>query len=133
MPRIDSRLGIAIVALASLLVGVVVIGPWLIQSGTTSSLNLGPDQDTGLTRLLVDVKAGRAVHLLPAAPSLQVRLTTIDMQMAQSPESGELDLNGLEGRVLVVEGRDAGGWVYSARIARALSPLRSRIVRYAFK
>jgi len=44
------------------------------------------------------------------------RLTSIRMQEARSPEVGELDLRPYEGRVLVVEGQDAGGWLFSASI-----------------
>ena len=51
-----------------------------------------------------------------------LRLTSIHMQEARSPESGELDLRPYEGRLILLQGRDGGGWLYSARLIRTFGP-----------
>jgi hypothetical protein len=51
------------------------------------------------------------------------RLTSIGMQEAVSPEAGELELTPYENKVLVVQGHDAGGWLYSATILEVAPPL----------
>jgi len=53
----------------------------------------------------------------------EYRLTSIGMQEAVSPEAGELDLDPYENKVIVVQGHDAGGWLYSASILEVASPL----------
>jgi len=55
--------------------------------------------------------------------AMSYRLTSIQMQEARAPEVGELDLRPYEGAVLVVEGQDAGGWLYSASILEVAPPL----------
>ena len=61
---------------------------------------------------------------LPASSprGMLLRLTGIHMQEARSPESGELDLRAYEGRLILLQGRGAGGWLYSARLIRTFGP-----------
>ena len=70
------------------------------------------------------VQHGRFLKLTPCKPVQQeVRLTSISMETAISPEAKELDLTEYEEKVIVVCGRDGGGWIYSATIAEIASPL----------
>lgn len=116
------------------LVVVVLIAclPTIARAVAAASLKLGPDMGTGEERILGLVEGGRFHPLVPRlALGDQVRLTEIGMQVAQAPESAELDLRAYEGRAVVVQGRDSGGWVYSARVTREMAPLASGLVRIA--
>ena len=70
------------------------------------------------------VRDGRFRPWLPAsAPrGASLRLTSIPMQEARSPESGELELMAYEGRLILLQGRDGGGWLYSAHLMRTFGP-----------
>ncbi len=60
---------------------------------------------------------------LPRSASREpMRLTSIQMQEARSPESGELGLRPYEGRLILVRGHESGGWLYSARLLRVFGP-----------
>lgn len=70
------------------------------------------------------VQHGRFLRLTPCEPVQQeVRLTSISMETAISPEAKELDLSQYEGKVIVVCGHDGGEWIYSATIAEIAPPL----------
>jgi len=58
----------------------------------------------------------------------QVRLTSISMQTAMSPEAKELDLTEYEEEVIVVCGHDSGGWIYYATVAEIASPLIAEFI-----
>jgi len=58
----------------------------------------------------------------------EVRLTSIPMEMAVLPETTELDLTEYEEKVIVVCGRDGGGWIYSATVAEIASPLVAEFI-----
>jgi len=75
------------------------------------------------------------LHILAPASSAggTARLTQIRMPEAASPESGEIDLQPHEGRVLVVRGLDSGGWVYEAEIVEQGGPLLASIVRLVYR
>ncbi len=45
------------------------------------------------------------------------------MSAAIPPEAGELDLSLYEGKVIVVQGHDGGGWIYSASVVEVAPPL----------
>ena len=60
------------------------------------------------------------------------RLTTIQMQEAVPPESGELNLHKYEGRAIMVQGHGGGGWIYSARIADEAGPILTAVVQQVF-
>lgn len=92
---------------------------------------VGTDPRTLETRWLGEVREGRFQPLAPRN-SLEgsARFTRIAMQVAQSPESGELDLHTWEGRVILVRGRASGGWVYSAEVLHVLgAPVSSLLTR----
>lgn len=57
-----------------------------------------------------------------SAPRDAMRLTSIQMQEARSPESGELGLRPYEGRLILVRGHASGEWLYSARLLRVFGP-----------
>ena len=58
-----------------------------------------------------------------------IRYTSIAMQEARSPESGELDLSKYEGRAIAIQGHDGGGWIYSARVVDTGGPIVTALVR----
>jgi len=73
-----------------------------------------------------------AFHLLAPRGAMAPRFTSIQMQEARAPESGELDLSGYEGRAIVISGHDGGGWVYSAGVTEAAGPVLTAVVVSAF-
>jgi hypothetical protein len=69
----------------------------------------------------------------PLAPrGLSARLTTIQMQAAMPPESGELDLAEYEGKAIMVRGHDGGGWIYSAEVIDQAGPILTAVVQRVF-
>lgn len=70
-----------------------------------------------MSKLLGIVRSKKFVELMETG--VQHRLTTIAPQMAVSPESGELPLDTLEGKIMTVHGLDQGEWIYSAQIESA--------------
>jgi hypothetical protein len=66
------------------------------------------------------------------AAGASVRLTSIPMQAAQPPESGELHLTGYEGQAMMVRGHDGGGWIYSAEVIDQAGPILTAVVRRVF-
>jgi hypothetical protein len=60
------------------------------------------------------------------------RLTTVNMQEAVVPESGELDLGPYEGMVIVVRGHDGGGWIYGCEVTEWGGPLLTQVIRRVY-
>jgi hypothetical protein len=60
-----------------------------------------------------------------------VRLTSIAVEEARPPETGELDIRELEAKVVLVNGHYDGGWIYSAEIAETATPLVGLIAEEA--
>ena len=58
----------------------------------------------------------------------EVRLTSIGMQEAVPPESGELDLTEYEGRAIAVQGHGSD-WIYSAAVIDSGGPIATALVR----
>ncbi len=85
----------------------------------------GDDQFLGI------VHGGQFTPLIPAQPG-PVRLTTIPMQTGQSPESAELDSTEYEGRAIMVQGHDGGGWIYSASVIDQAGPILTAVVKAVF-
>jgi hypothetical protein len=77
------------------------------------------------------VEDGKLRVLLPK--SVGTRFTTIGMQMAVSPETGELDLTEYEGSAIAIQGHDGGSWVYSARVIDTGGPIVTALVRQVLK
>ena len=73
-------------------------------------------------------------HMLDPKPAgdIPTRLTTIQMQAAVPPESGELDLGTYEGKAIMVYGHDGGGWIYSAVVIDQAGPILTAVVRKVF-
>lgn len=65
-------------------------------------------------------------------PSVPVRLTRIPMQASQPPESAEINLAQHEGQAIMVRGRNAGGWVYSATVIDQAGPILTAVVQQVF-
>jgi hypothetical protein len=61
-----------------------------------------------------------------------VRLTTIQMQEARPPETGEIDLAEYEGSALMVGGHYGGGWIYSAHVVEQAGPILTEVVKKTF-
>lgn len=68
-----------------------------------------------------------------SGPDIYVRLTSIPMQAAQSPESAELDLSTYQGKAIMVRGHDGGGWIYSAEVIDEAGPILTVVVQQLFK
>ncbi len=71
-------------------------------------------------------------QLLPPSAGGSPRFTSIAPQEARSPESGELQLAAYEGRAIMMEGMDQGGWVYSASVVDQAGPILTEVVRHVF-
>lgn len=79
------------------------------------------------------VQNGRFQHLAPhRALGGSVRLTSMPMQAAQTPESAELDLAEYEGKAIMVRGHGGGDWIYSAEVIDQAGPILTAVVRKAF-
>ena len=110
--------------LAAVVVVLIVLAlgaaPDLVRRVATSRLALGPlSDDSGHARLLGCVENGQFRILAPSAfPGSTARPTEMQMQEARAPESAELDLAPHDGRCIVLQGRDGGGWIYSAHVVQ---------------
>ena len=128
------RVSVVAIVACALVAVVALAAPSLIRRQARASLGLGPvpgNQNQGL--LLGRVEAGRFHVLDPAAiPYMTTRLTRIQMQEARSPDSAELDLSSYEGRLIVVQGHDGGGWLYGAHVVQTVKWPLSALARLAF-
>jgi hypothetical protein len=61
------------------------------------------------------------------------RLTSLPMQAAQPPESGELPLAEYEGSAIVVRGVDSGEWIYGAVVVEQAGLILTAVVQEVFK
>jgi hypothetical protein len=86
------------------------------------------------TNQLLGIVKSRKLHLLQPDPlaGAQARLTRIKMQQAQSPDSAEIDLTDYEGQAIMVRGREAGEWIYSAEVIDQVGPILSAVVEKLF-
>ena len=121
----------AAVAFRTILIFVIVVAvfaPAIARGVISIFLNTG--LQTGESRYFGIVEAGHFRPLMPQSiGSGNVRLTTIAMQTAQSPESSELDLGAQEGLALLVQGQDSGGWIYSAHVVQVYDPILTALLR----
>ncbi len=65
-------------------------------------------------------------------PGGETRLTRIQMQAAQPPESDEIPLDEYEGKAIMVQGRGTSGWIYSAAVTDEAGPILTAVVRKVF-
>lgn len=76
------------------------------------------------------VKEGEFKLFLPkSALAGDARLTSIGMQEAVTPESGELNLTDSEGKSIAVQGHDGGGWIYEAEVIDIGGPIVTALVQ----
>ena len=130
-PSSRRQLGRTVILLLLIVNGVVLLLPWAIRTVGNSRLDLGPHADASNTRVLGVVQDRRLRPL--DRDVLPARLSRMGMQEARSPESAELDLGAYEGSVVVVEGHDGGGWIYSARVTDVIqSPLGAQLLRFGW-
>ena len=126
---------LAIVVFVCGLVAVTALAtPGMFRREARVTLGLGPvPGNPSQERYLGYVQAGR-FHLLESTPipHMTTRLTGIQMQEARTPDSAELDLSSFEGRLIVVQGHDGGGWLYSAQVVRTVEWPLSALLRLAY-
>lgn len=128
--RKKRRAGKILLGLLVVLVILVIFSPALVHGAMGYFLNMGVD--AGESRYLGIVQGGRFQPLVPrSATTGDIRLTTIAMQAAETPDSRELVLAQNEGLVLLVQGQNSGDWVYSTRIIHMYDPVLSILVRIA--
>jgi hypothetical protein len=65
-------------------------------------------------------------------PEGSARLTRIQMQEARSPESDEINLQDYEGKAILVQGHNGGGWIHSAAIIDQAGPILTMLVEKLF-
>lgn len=78
------------------------------------------------------IRNGKFIPLNPESTSDDLRFTSIQMQEARPPESGELDLNKYEGKTIMVQGHNGGGWIYSAKIIDKAGPILTSLAEKVF-
>ncbi|MCM1565350.1 MAG: hypothetical protein NC238_05275 [Dehalobacter sp.] len=61
-----------------------------------------------------------------------VRLTRIQMQEAQTPESVELDLTEYEGKAIMIRGQEGGEWIFSSEVIDQAGPILTAVVKKLF-
>ena|GEM_PF-332888 len=61
-----------------------------------------------------------------------VRLATIQIQEAQSPDSNEIDLSEYEGKIIELSGHDRRGWIYSAEVAEEAGAVLTNFLKKMF-
>ena len=87
----------------------------------------------GTDTFLGIVQNGEFRRLWPSPiTSATSRLTTIGMQAAMSPESGEIQLGVLEGKAIMVAGLDNGDWIFSADVIDQAGPILTAVVASLF-
>ena len=91
-------------------------------------------RESGSDQIIGIVKDGELLPLEPREGFIgPLRLTRIRMMEARSPESGELDLEDYEGRVIMVWSQGSGGgWLYAARIVDQAGPILTAVALRVF-
>jgi hypothetical protein len=75
------------------------------------------------------VQGGRFRLSVPSGRELAyARLTTLQPEVAQPADSGEIDLTPYEGQALMVRGYDQGEWIYGAEIIDMAGPILTAVV-----
>lgn len=87
-------------------------------------------QETDIVGVVQD---GRFQPLQPNVSEIGlIKLTSITMSAAQSPESAVLDLAPYEGGVIMVRGHHSDGWIYSAQVIEQAGPILAAVAKQAF-
>jgi hypothetical protein len=91
------------------------------------------DQESGSDQIIGMVRDGEFLPLEPRQGLGSLRLTSIRMMEARSPESGELHLEDYEGSVIMIRSQGSGGgWLYAARIVDQAGPILSAVALRIF-
>lgn len=116
--------------------GTKVAGPAKASNAISTKTPIRPPRfETGMydqDQFLGIVEKGNFRVLSPAPSLVPLRLTSIPMQAAVSPEVEELDLDQYEGSAIMVCGHDSGGWIYSARVIDQAGPILTAVVLEVF-
>lgn len=79
------------------------------------------------------VEKGKFYVLAPGQRlPFSIRLTGIQMQEARPPETQEINLKEYEGKAIVVNGHDGGGWIYRAAVVDSGGLLVTLLVKQVF-
>ena len=79
------------------------------------------------------VEMDRFKPLSPKTNCGSVRLTTIQVQAAQTPESAEVNLEKFESSAIAVQGVLSGDWIFSANVIDSAGPIVTALVRKVLK
>jgi len=82
--------------------------------------------------LLGVVQSSRFIPFVDFGGKFPRRLTELQMQEGQLPESKEINLDKYEGLVIMVSGNDSGNWIYSAQIVEVGGAILSAIAKKVF-
>jgi hypothetical protein len=107
----------------------------LKDAGENNKSFTAPDSWEGGGDLIIGIVRGGEFHPLESRQSLlgPVKLTSIRMMEARSPESGELRLEDYEGSVIMVWTKGSGGgWLYDARIVDQAGPILTAVALRVF-
>ncbi len=85
------------------------------------------------TKILGIVRNGKFIPLENRSDiSSPLRLTSIRIMEARTPESGELNLTAYEGAVIMVSGRPNGDWLFSSAVIDHAGPILTAVALKAF-
>jgi hypothetical protein len=86
------------------------------------------------TEVFLGVVMGGKFHQLEPAPRFpgDRRFTSMPVQESVPPESRELNFHEYEGSVIMIRGRNNGGWVYSAEVVDKAGPILTAVVQRIF-
>ena len=121
----------AVMLVALILVRQLVL-PTAVRSYMIRRWELGPLDGSEARYVALVTPAGLRILTAEDVQITVTRLTRMSMQTAQPPESEELILTASEGNVVIVQGYDAGGWIYSAQVIDMLRPHWAFLARIAY-
>jgi hypothetical protein len=79
------------------------------------------------------VEMDRFKVLSPKTDSCSVRLATIQVQAAQTPESAEVNLKKFESSAIAVHGVLSSDWIFSANVIDTAGPIVTALIRKVLK
>lgn len=106
-----------------------------IAMGSDSQQNVSNQglQDLDGTKILGIVHDGKFMPLENRSDiSSPLRLTSIRIMEARTPESGELNLTAYEGAAIMVSGRPNGDWLFSAEVLDHAGPILTAVALKVF-
>ncbi|MBM3188157.1 MAG: hypothetical protein FJZ90_05480 [Chloroflexi bacterium] len=128
-----ARVVLIIAALFAVLFVLLLASPPAVRRHMETRYGVGAEAtESGQTRLIGLAANGQFVRLGTDLGDRTPGLTRMPMQAARAPESEQLYLDDFDGRVVIVEGRDSGGWIYSAQVVVVFGPFASMLIRHAY-